>query len=150
MAIAEEAMNWPQAPDKRNWWQAIRHGLAGRCPHCGEGRLFGRFLKVEAQCSACGQAFDHHRADDLPPYLVITIVGHIVVTGMLLAETAYEWPAWLHMALWPTLTLVLSLALIQPIKGAVVGHQWALRMHGFGDDADTEAALRPHVEEIAR
>jgi uncharacterized protein (DUF983 family) len=32
------------------------------------------------------------------------------------------------------MTLILSLALLQPVKGAVVGLQWALRMHGFGGD----------------
>jgi hypothetical protein len=29
----------------------------------------------------------------------------------------------------------MSLALLQPVKGAVVGLQWALRMHGFDDKA---------------
>jgi len=29
-----------------------------------------------------------------------------------------------------------SLALLRPVKGAVVGLQWALHMHGFGDEAD--------------
>jgi len=28
----------------------------------------------------------------------------------------------------------LSLALLQPVKGAVVGMQWALKMHGFDDN----------------
>ena len=32
-------------------------------------------------------------------------------------------------------TMLMSLALLQPVKGAVVGLQWALRMHGFDDNA---------------
>ena len=31
-------------------------------------------------------------------------------------------------------TLLASLALLQPVKGSVVGLQWAFRMHGFGDE----------------
>ena len=33
------------------------------------------------------------------------------------------------------MTLILSLVLLQPAKGAVVGIQWALRMHGFDENA---------------
>lgn len=122
----------------RSWPQAIRRGLRGRCPACGEGALFGKFLKVREACPVCGEPFHHHRADDLPPYLVILIVGHLIGSLILSAETYADWPAWLHMALWPILTIVLCLALIQPTKGAVVGYQWALGMHGFGGEAEKE------------
>ena len=33
--------------------------------------------------------------------------------------------------LWLPLTLALALALIQPVKGAVVALQWRVGMHGF-------------------
>ncbi|WP_188608679.1 DUF983 domain-containing protein [Chelatococcus reniformis] len=128
---------------RRSVWSAIKRGFAGRCPACGDGRLFGRFLKVNDHCPACGEAFHHHRADDLPPYLVIVIVGHIVGSGILAAETYSDWPAWLHMALWPTVTVVLSLLLLQPVKGAVVALQWANGMHGFGG-VDEEALMADH------
>ena len=111
---------------------AMRRGLMGRCPACGRGRLFGRFLKVADHCDACGQAFHHHRADDFPAYIVIILVGHVVGYGIYTAETRFEdVPLWFHVAVWPLLTLVLCLALLQPVKGAVVGLQYALRMHGF-------------------
>lgn len=133
----------------RNLGLAMRHGAFGRCPHCGEGRLFRGFLKIADSCGACGVEFHHHRADDLPAYIVIFVVGHIVVGGMLSAETNFDWPIWQHVLLWPFLTVVLSLILLQPIKGAIVGLQWALRMHGFGrePDGDDRAVLRPHSGE---
>lgn len=117
---------------ERELRRAIANGLSGRCPHCGRGRLFKAFLKPVDRCDACGEDLHHQRADDLPPYIVITIVGHVVVGGLLLAERYGDWPIGLHMAIWPTLTIVLSLVLMQPVKGGVVGLQWALRMHGFG------------------
>ncbi|MCB8821007.1 DUF983 domain-containing protein [Microvirga rosea] len=120
----------PAEPQTR--MTAIRRGLACRCPACGEGRLFRGFLKVVDSCEACGAEMHHHRADDLPPYVVIFIVGHLVGYGILTAETRFEWPLWVHLAIWPALTLVLCLLLMQPIKGAVVGLQYALGMHGFG------------------
>jgi uncharacterized protein (DUF983 family) len=128
------------APPKRDVWTAMMRGWRGRCPNCGEGKLFRAFLKTNDNCSECGQDFSHHRADDLPAYLVIVIVGHIVVPIMLWVETNYAPPVVLQLAIYLPLTLVLSLLLLQPVKGAVVGLQWAFRMHGFDE---TEAGSDP-------
>ena len=123
--------------------RSISRGLMGRCPHCGEGKLFPRFLKVADSCAPCGEEFHHHRADDLPAYLVIVIVGHVVISGFMGAEMAFTLSMWEHLAIWAPLTLVMTLALLQPVKGAVVGLQWALRMHGFSGERDE---LETHPE----
>ena len=119
--------------EKRDVWTAMKRGFRGRCPRCGEGKLFRAFLKVDNNCSVCGLDFTPHRADDLPAYLVIVIVGHIVVPTALIIETDYSPPVGLQLAIYLPVTLVASLALLQPVKGAVVGMQWALRMHGFDE-----------------
>jgi uncharacterized protein (DUF983 family) len=111
--------------------QAVLRGIRGRCPHCDEGRMFRAYLKVTDHCPACGEALHHHRADDFPAYVVIVIVGHIVVPLVLAVETQFAPPYWVHMALWPTAVLGLGLALLQPVKGAIVGLQWVFGMHGF-------------------
>ncbi|MBS0530672.1 MAG: DUF983 domain-containing protein [Proteobacteria bacterium] len=120
--------------EKRDAWTAIKRGFSGRCPKCGEGKLFRAFLKVDNSCSACGLDFSPHRADDLPAYLVIVIVGHIVVPLALMIETNYSPPVAFQLAIYLPITLLLSLLLLQPIKGAVVGFQWAFRMHGFDEN----------------
>jgi uncharacterized protein (DUF983 family) len=117
-------------------------GFFGRCPCCGEGRLFGRFLKVSDSCAACGEELHHHRADDFPAYLVIVLVGHLIVPAALHVEMAYAPSYWIHLALWLPLTLGLCLGLLQPIKGAVVAAQWRLGMHGFGDSRRASAHTR--------
>ena len=111
--------------------QAMGRGFCGKCPNCGEGKLFRRFLKVADHCDACGEEFHHHRADDFPAYLVIVAVGHIVVPLILAVETAYAPPYWLHALIWLPLTFFSALALLQPTKGAIVGMQWQVGMHGF-------------------
>ena len=123
-------------PAKRDRGLAIRRGLACRCPQCGEGHLFYRFLKVVPACEACHEDLSPQRADDLPAYIVLFITGHIVIGLMMTVETNFDWPIWLHSVVWPLLTLIVSLGLIQPVKGAVIGLQWALRMHGFSSRAD--------------
>lgn len=123
-------------PEARDWRLGVKRGFFGTCPNCGKGKLFRAFLKPVNACEACGAELHHQRADDLPPYITITIVGHIVVGGVVMAEKYGDWPTWLHMAIWPALTIILSLLIMQPVKGAVVGLQWAHRMHGFGGEPD--------------
>jgi uncharacterized protein (DUF983 family) len=118
---------------KRDVWTAMKRGWRGRCPRCGQGKLFRAFLKVDNNCSVCGLDYTHHRADDLPAYLVIIIVGHIVVPLALLIETNFSPPVALQLAIYLPITLIASLLLLQPVKGTVVGIQWALRMHGFDE-----------------
>lgn len=113
--------------------------MAGRCPQCGRGALFDGFLKI-VDVSACrGEALHHHRADDAPPYFNMLIVGHVAVGLVLWSEIRYTLPLWVHAALWFPSSLLLAFGLMRPIKGAVVGLQWALLMYDFeprscGDD----------------
>jgi len=122
----------------RPMWRSIRRGLRGRCPRCGNGKMFRAFLKVADCCPVCGEPLHHHRADDAPAYFVILIVGHLVVPLALVVEVAYAPPYWLHAMLWLPLTIGLAVGLLQPIKGAIVSWQWANNMHGFDPNAPTE------------
>lgn len=119
-------------PTSRPLQRSILRGLRGRCPVCGTGHVFDGYLAVAPACGVCGEALHHHRADDLPPYLTILVVGHLVVSGLLVTERLFRPEIWVQMAIWLPLTALLALLLVRPIKGGVVGLQWALRMHGFG------------------
>ena len=128
----------PHDGPPRSVLRAMARGFAGRCPACGNGRMFGRFVATEAACGRCGEALHHHRADDLPAYLNIFIVGHVVL-GAMVSLLVFEWlpgSIWLLTGVTVALAIASALALMRPIKGMVVGAQWALRMHGFGGDDD--------------
>jgi uncharacterized protein (DUF983 family) len=109
----------------------LLRGMLGRCPACGEGKLFRAFVKVADRCSACGEDLHHHRADDFPAYLTIFLVGHLVVPIAMYVEIAYQPSYWLHAALWAPMVIALSVGLLQPIKGTIVALQWHMGMHGF-------------------
>ena len=109
----------------------LLRGMRGRCPACGEGKLFRAFVKVADHCSACGEDFHHHRADDFPAYLTIFLVGHIVIPIAMYIEIAFQPSYWLHAAIWAPLVIGLSIGLLQPIKGTIVALQWHMGMHGF-------------------
>lgn len=116
-------------------------GWRQHCPACGQGRLYGAFLKVVDRCGQCGEVLSHHRADDAPPYMTILIVGHIVVAGALALERAWAPETWVHMVIWLPLTLLLSLLCLPRVKGVLIGLQWALRMHGFGSPEESDRAV---------
>lgn len=136
-------MSWTNIEElpPRPLMSALVRGFGRRCPACGKGRLFQGYSRVNAACNSCGEELHHHRADDLPPYLTIMLVGHIIVPAVLMLEQYREPPVWVHYALWLPLVSILCLWFLPRLKGATIGLQWANRMHGFGGAADR--ALEP-------
>lgn len=119
-------------PPDRLLGEAMRRGAIGRCPNCGQARLFTGYLRVKDHCPSCGEELHHHRADDGPAYLTILIVSHIATVLLLMVFTLYRPSSEVLMAVFLGGALVASLILLPIIKGAWVGMQWAKRMHGFG------------------
>ncbi len=112
-----------------SFFQAFARGLRGRCPHCGEGRLFWKYLKVEPACEACGHNLARYPADDGPAYFTILIVGHLLVAPLLLFPIIWQAPA---TVLVPATLIPLAgvtLALLPRVKGAFIGvlHQVGVR-----------------------
>jgi uncharacterized protein (DUF983 family) len=126
--------------DRRPVLKSILRGASLRCPKCGRRTLFASYLKTSRICASCGEELFHHRADDAPPYFTIFIVGHIIVSLLITVELLYEPPLWLHFLIWLPLTALLSLALLPVVKGAIIGLQWALRMHGFEGGSSNKAS----------
>ncbi|MTI01872.1 MULTISPECIES: DUF983 domain-containing protein [Alphaproteobacteria] len=117
--------------DERPTWPAVVKGFKCRCPNCGKGKLLHSYLKVNDNCSNCGQELFHHRADDGPAYLTILIVGHLLAPALHVSYVHWR-PDPLTMALMFSVGCVaLSLYLLPRLKGVVVAYQWARRMHGF-------------------
>jgi len=99
-------------------------GPAGRCPRCGQGRLFDGFLTLRPRCEACELDYSFADSADGPAFFIMSIVGILVVGLALAVEFAYEPPIWLHLVMWSTLTIVLSLALARPAKGLMIALQY--------------------------
>ena len=106
-------------------------GFSGHCPACGNAPLFRRFLKPVARCQACGQDWTLQQADDFPAYVVILILGHLIIPVVITVNLAFQPSLLAQMLAWPMLTAVLGIAMIQPVKGAIIAWQWSRRMHGF-------------------
>ena len=100
-------------------------GLRGRCPNCGEGRLFEGFLKVAPRCGSCG--YDLAKADsgDGPAVFVILIAGFFCAFLMLFTELKFSPPVWVHIVIFLPLTLGVCLGLLRPLKGVMLAAQFS-------------------------
>ena len=126
---------WRTPRRERSLKEAICRGLCGRCPACGRGRLFRSYLKLDPKCKVCGEDLSHARADDAPAYLTMLVVCHVAGGGVLWSDSTWPDASLTTLALvWLTVTVVVSLLILPRMKGAVVGQQWAMFMHGFGGD----------------
>jgi uncharacterized protein (DUF983 family) len=102
----------------------IGRGLRGRCPRCGEGRLFHGFLALRPACERCGLDYGFADAGDGPAVFVILIGGFIVVFAALMTEVVYQPPYWVHAALWLPLILVVTLVPLRLVKGLLIALQY--------------------------
>jgi uncharacterized protein (DUF983 family) len=102
----------------------ISRGLRGRCPRCGEGRLFQGFLNLRSACEKCGLDYSFADAGDGPAVFVILIGGAVVVFAALMTEVVYQPPYWLHAALWLPLILLVTLLPLRLIKGLLIALQY--------------------------
>lgn len=102
----------------------VTSGLSGRCPRCGQGKLFNGFLSVKKACSACGLDYSFADSGDGPAVFVIMLVGFVVVGLVLFVELSFQPPIWLHLLLWLPLTVALAAAVLRPLKGLMIALQF--------------------------
>ena len=102
-------------------------GMRGRCPRCGEGRLWNGFLSLQPRCQVCGLDFSFADSGDGPAVFVIMIVGFIVVGLALFVEFTFQPPYWVHAVLWIPLVIGLSIGLLRPLKGFLIAQQYRHR-----------------------
>lgn len=119
---------------RRSLVAGVKRGMALRCPNCGRGALYRKYLKVQA-CPACGNDNALYPADDAPPYFTILVVGHLVVGPLLFFNWLWKGPTWLVLATVMPALLILTLVFLPVVKGAVVGLHWALEPRDLVEEA---------------
>ncbi|GAB4518320.1 MAG: DUF983 domain-containing protein [Roseibium sp.] len=102
----------------------VSAGLSGKCPRCGQGRLFDGFLSVRKSCQACGQDFSFADSGDGPAVFVIMLVGFVIVALVLFVELSFQPPIWVHMVIWLPLTVLLAGLVLRPLKGLLIALQF--------------------------
>ena len=102
----------------------LQTGLRGRCPRCGQGKMFQSFLKLKPKCEVCGLDYSFADSGDGPVVFVLLIVGFVVVGAALWLEVNYSPPLWLHFLLWIPAVIVFGLGLMRVLKGVLIALQY--------------------------
>jgi uncharacterized protein (DUF983 family) len=111
------------------WWLAA---LNGSCPRCGQGRLFSGLLTIRDRCDVCGLDLREHDSGDGPASLSVFVVGAVIVGLAFWVEFHFEPPLWVHIVLWPPVTVALTIATMRPLKAALVALQYKNRSREMG------------------
>ncbi len=119
--------------------EAVRRGVACRCPRCGKGKLFAGFLTLAPRCESCGLDFNFADAADGPAFFVMAFSGFIVVFAALAVEVVFQPPYWLHAALWIPLILITTILPLRPAKGVLI----ALQYHHRAEEGRLAGSDRP-------
>ncbi len=115
---------------------AATAGLKCRCPNCGEGRVYRGFLTFKERCDACGADLTIADAGDGPAFFVMFAALIIIAPSAMFFEFAIRPPGWVHILIWPPLTLAFCLLLLRPIKALLFALQWKHKA-GEGRVADS-------------
>jgi uncharacterized protein (DUF983 family) len=111
--------------------QALLRGVRSRCPRCGEGQLFRKWLKPRERCPVCTMDLTPQRADDLPAYIAMIVTGHLMAPLIIMLSADFGMSPVPMIAILVPLAVAMMLGMLQPAKGGVIAVQWWFGMHGF-------------------
>lgn len=117
MPPADDLMRYPTLTPSQT-------GMKGKCPRCGQGKLFAGFLKTAERCKRCNLNYTFIDSGDGPAVFVIFIVGFLAVVGVLMTEVTFMPPIWLNMLIWLPLTVLLCMVFLRPLKGLLIAQQY--------------------------
>ncbi|MEP4053233.1 MAG: DUF983 domain-containing protein [Litorimonas sp.] len=102
----------------------VQTGLAGRCPECGEGRLFKSMLGFVDSCAVCGADFRDEDAGDGPAIFVIFLVGIFIVPMALGFHMILNPPFAITFLIWGSIIIAVSLWLLRLLRGLMFNIAW--------------------------
>jgi uncharacterized protein (DUF983 family) len=106
--------------------RSVFRGLAQRCPACGHGKLFWKYLKVSDRCPKCDHELARYPADDGPAYLTILLIGHLLIAPLLLFPIVWQAPAMYSLPIILSTLALITLVALSRIKGGWIGLMYAL------------------------
>lgn len=109
-----------RAPETESKPDPVRVSLSGLCPRCGAKTLFDGAIKFAPRCTACGLDFSTFNVDDGPAAFLTTIIGTLLVIGVLVLEATLGPPFWVHVVLWVPLTTIAVIASLRVAKAALL------------------------------
>lgn len=110
----------------------LRSALRCRCPRCGKGKLFNGLLALQPTCPVCGLDFAQSDTGDAGAVILIMVLGAFIIGMAFWVEFRFSPPLWVHAVLWPAVTIPLAIAIMRPMKAALVAAQFRHRPEEMG------------------
>ena len=104
--------------------EPLRVGIRGKCPRCGEGRLFSSFLKLAPKCDVCGLDYDFADPADGPAFFVICFGCVPSVLFAVWAEVTFQPSFWFHIFVSMPVVFLSCIPMLRPLKGWLVASQF--------------------------
>jgi uncharacterized protein (DUF983 family) len=102
----------------------IAAALQGLCPKCGAATLFDGWINFAPKCRGCGLDFTAFNVGDGPAAFLTLIVGALVTVGAVSLQLRIEPPLWVHLLVWPPLTLALVIGGLRVGKAALLQSEY--------------------------
>lgn len=115
--MSATSSNWPKQPP-------LQTGVRGRCPRCGEGKIFDGFLALAKGCKHCGLDYSFADPADGPAFFVICFGCVPAVAFGIWLEIVYQAPYWVHLITTLPLILITCIPMLRPLKGWLVASQY--------------------------
>ena len=110
----------PDAGAALNPPRPVDCGLKGLCPRCGAPTLFAGVARFSERCGACGLDFAQFNVGDGPAAFLTLILGTIVTVGAVMLQLIADPPFWVHVLIWPPVTVAGVLASLRLAKGWLI------------------------------
>ena len=96
----------------------------GACPQCGAPSLFAGWINFADRCPNCGLDYAAFNVGDGPAAFLTLIIGTIIVALSVWLELAAEPPLWLHLLIWPPVTVAMVVFSLRWAKGALLALEY--------------------------
>lgn len=103
---------------------ALARGLVGRCPHCGQGKLYRAYLKQVDHCASCGEGFGDIETDDAAPWFTILLSGILAAPLFFIFQDLLADHIVIGTLLISLIVIVLILILLPRVKGILISAFW--------------------------
>jgi uncharacterized protein (DUF983 family) len=127
-ALESEPTRWRPDRSKREpvsgmpgWGSVIGRGMMGRCPRCGQAKIFAGYLRPVEHCPVCAAALAAQPADDIHPWLTLLIMAHLVGIFVTLTFVFGYDPGPAFIVAFGAGVVVVTLVVLRAAKGVVIG-----------------------------
>lgn len=110
---------------------AARRGWGGRCPACGQGHMFQRWMEVRDHCPTCAEELGHARISNAVPVVAVPIAFFAAALLGGVMETVGDVQLLLELAACQVAGFASALFVLPRAKGLLIGLSWAHHVGGF-------------------